>query len=586
MNSEIKRIVLDGIKVSDGVVIGEVYVMGSSVSRVPEREIEDSQIEDEIKRFKKALKKTKAQIKKLQDQVYSSLGKNHADIFEAHLMLVDDNIVLEEVLQILRSENQNIDFIFDQVVKRYIEAIRMVDDAYFKDRIADIRDVANRILVNMSGEKVEDLKALKGKKIIIAHDISPFVAASMDKKNIIGFGTDVGSKTSHTAIIARSMKIPAVVGLHSAVKHVKTGDMVILDGVSGKLILSPTKEDLDEYELKEIRQDRKLEKLKAQAHFPTETLDGFRVQLAGNIEHPDDTENLKEFPNTGIGLYRTEYLFLGGDDFPSEEEQFEAYKSVAESIAPNAVIIRTIDIGGDKLPSKKSDLFDSENPFLGVRAIRLCLIQKELFKKQLRAILRASHYGKVRLMFPMICAVEELLEAVDILEEAKNELRNEKIPFNNELDIGIMIEVPSAALIADQLAQYVDFFSIGTNDLIQYLMAVDRVNENIAYLYQPTHPSLIRLIRHVVNVAQSEGIWVGICGEVAGDPILTPLVLGLGIHELSMSSVAIPEVKNVIRALNMHDAEQLVEDAMKCRSGPEVRMLCEAFVNQLQVDIN
>ncbi|MFO7821683.1 MAG: phosphoenolpyruvate--protein phosphotransferase [Lentisphaeria bacterium] len=578
---------VSGIGVSAGIIIGTAQLAGRRSGRIEERELKsDEDVNREVERFRDALAKSESQLEELRHRVADILGEKDARIFDAHLMLVADQALIDEVIEQIKEQRRNAEFIFNTVIQRYADALSEVDDEYIRDRFTDIKDVANRVVDNLRGtsEASVDLANLAEPRIIVADDLSPSDTASMDRENVLGFVTALGSRTSHTAIMARSMNIPAIVGVTEALDQIQTGDKIILDGFRGTVIVRPDQKTLQSYRDRIKSQEEWLRILESETALPAETIDGFRVQLAANIELPSEVEVIRQSYGVGIGLFRTEYLFINQAELPSEEEQFKAYRKVVEDIYPESVIIRTLDIGGDKFISNlrmPSDL----NPFLGMRAIRFCLSRPDIFMSQLRAILRASAHGKVRIMFPMISTVEELQQALEFLQQAEAELDAEGIPFNKHLDVGIMVEVPAAALLAEQLAPYVDFFSLGTNDLIQYSLAADRANPDIAYLYQPSHPSIIRLIREVVHVAYDQGKWVSICGEMAGEPLLAPLILGLGIHELSMSSVSLGLIKRLVRRVKIYDAEQLVSDAMKCGTATEVRKLCEEFVQDVAPDL-
>ena len=575
---------VSGIAVCAGITIGKAVVIGTRDTPVLEVKLSANEVEEEVERFQQALRVSEEQLAELRHRVADILGEKDARIFDAHLMLVADQVLIEEVIDQIRTKRRNAEFIFQGVIQHYADALSKVDDAYIRDRLADIRDVADRVIGNLKGEKALKLDELTDRRIVVAGDLSPSDTASINRDHVLGFVTALGSRTSHTAIMARSLNIPAVVGVPDAMDQIRTGDHLILDGYRGLVVIRPDEATIEEYQRRIHSQEEWLRVIETELSLPAETIDGFRVQLAANIELPSEVELIRKSLGVGIGLFRTEYLFINEAKMPSEDAQFQAYRQVAEDIFPHSVIIRTLDIGGDKFISNlrmPSDL----NPFLGVRAIRFCLARPDIFLAQLRAILRASAYGKVRILFPMISTVEEVRQALDYLEQAKSELAAENIHYNRDLDVGIMIEVPAAALLANQLAPYVDFFSLGTNDLIQYSLAADRANPDIAYLYQPSHPSIIRLIREVVNTAYSHGKWVSICGEMAGEPLLAPLILGLGIHELSMSAVSIGLIKRLTRRLRLYDAEKLVSRAMACETAAEVRELCEAFVKRVAPDL-
>lgn len=575
---------LSGIGVSAGIVIGRVLFVGRDLGSVQEVELADDELDAEILRFKEALSASEKQIAELRRQVGSVLGENDARIFDAHLLVVGDESLIKEVTERIRSDKRNAEYIFDKVINRYVAALNKVDDDYIRDRITDVRDVANRVIGNLRGEPTTKISQLSEPRVIAANDLSPSETATMDKEHVMAFLTRIGSRTSHTAIMARALNIPAVVGITDLFQLLHNGDRVVLDGLRGELIVRPTDKTVEEYRHRIQSQQRWFQIIESETALPAETIDGFRVQLAANIELPDEVEQIRDSYGVGIGLFRSEYVYINEVSLPTEDEQFESYRMVAERIFPQSVIIRTLDIGGDKFLSSMR-LPQELNPFLGMRAIRICLSQPEMFRVQLRAILRASAYGKIRIMFPMITTVEEVKAAREQLEIAKKELKERGIPFNPHPDVGIMIEVPAAAMIADQLAPYVDFFSLGTNDLIQYSLAVDRANPDIAYLYQPCHPSIVRLIQRVVHTAYEHGKWVSICGEMAGEPSLVPLILGLGIHELSMSPVSIGLIKRLIRRMRMYDAENLVRKALMSATAQEVQTLCDDFVRRVAPDL-
>lgn len=575
---------ISGIGVSAGIVVGRALRIGNPSRMVEEVVLDPEEVNEEIERFEEALKQSEAQLEELRRRVAEVLGERDARIFDAHLMLVADQVLIDEVMEGIREQQRNAEYIFDRVIQRYGEALNKVNDSYIRDRLTDIRDVADRVISNLRGEETVDLKQLTEPRIVVARDISPSDTASMDREHVLAFITALGSRTSHTAIMARAMNIPAVVGITDVLDHIRNRDELIVDGFRGTIVVRPNEKTRTEYEERIHSQEEWLQKIEEEVSLPAETTDGFRVQLAANIELPDEVESIRTSFGVGIGLFRTEYLFINHATLPTEEEQLEAYRKVVESIYPQSAIIRTLDIGGDKFISNlrmPSDL----NPFLGMRAIRFCLSRPDIFLTQLRAILRASAYGKVRILFPMISTIEEVQQALDYLAQARAELDAKGIHYNRHMDVGIMIEVPAAALLADQLATYVDFFSLGTNDLIQYSLAADRANPDIAYLYQPSHPSIIRLIKGVVQAAYDNGKWVSICGEMAGEPLLAPLVLGLGIHELSMGPVSLGLIKRLVRRMAMHDAESLVQDAMQCGTAAEVRTLCRNFVQGVAPDL-
>lgn len=565
-----KERVYKGIAASPGVVIGKSFVFDREEDVVIERKIAKSEIPAEVVRLEEALIKTRKEILEIQKKIAKGMGAEHAEIFNAHLMVVEDRALIDEVIKHLEKDRKNVEFVFQKTAQKYAKIFSSMEDEYLKERASDVQDVGRRILHNLIGRKRQDLSNLKEEVIVIAYDISPSDTALMHKEKVVGFSTDVGGRTSHTAILARSLGIPAVVGLHDVSRQVSNGMGVIVDGNRGLLIVNPTKTTLKRYSEERTRIEIFEEHLTKLKDLPAETVDGYRIKLAANIEMPEDVPSVLFHGAKGVGLYRTEFFYMNRSDLPSEEEHFEAYKQVAEKIGDESVIIRTLDLGGDKFLSHLQ-VPREMNPFLGWRAIRFCLERLDIFKIQLRAILRASAYGNLKIMFPMISGLGEMRRAKEVLEEVRKELKKEKIPFDENIEVGAMIEIPSAALIADLLAKEVDFFSIGTNDLIQYSLAVDRVNEKIAYLYEPTHPAVIRLIRHTVQAAHKEGLWVGVCGEMASDPASALILLGMELDELSVSSAMIPEVKKVIRSVSFKDAQQLAKDIFKYGTAEEVQ---------------
>jgi phosphoenolpyruvate-protein phosphotransferase (PTS system enzyme I) len=563
-----------GMGVAPGIARGVVYIHHPDDEEPTKHSIDHSQIENEIVRFESALVATRAQILEMQQRIAEAIGAKDASIFDAHLLVVEDRTLIDEVLRTLERDKFNVEFIFAQVANRYAKTLSEIDDPYLRERAFDIHDVSRRVIRNLLGRSTKTLAALDTPQVVIAHNITPSDTATLNRQLVLGFATDVGSRTSHTAIMARSLSIPAVVGLKDLSERLQPGDSVLLDGASGVVILNPSDQTLWEYGEVEIRLEQVAEVLTGLRDTVSTTSDGRHIILSANIELPEDLPAVKEGGADGIGLYRTEFFFLNKTELPKEEEQYVAYRRVAEAVAPKSVIIRTLDLGGDKFLSHSH--FPQEiNPFLGCRAIRFCLDRPDIFKAQLRAILRASAVGNVRLMFPMISGISELRQAKDVLEHCKLELRSEGVPFKENLEVGIMIEIPSAVLIADSLAKEVDFFSIGTNDLIQYTIAVDRVNERIAHLYEPTHPAIIRLIEMTVTAAHANNIWVGVCGEMAGEISLTPLLIGLGVDELSASATLVPRVKKAVQTLDTKECARLIEEIRFLDSATEILAKCE-----------
>jgi phosphotransferase system enzyme I (PtsI) len=573
-----------GVGVSPGIARGPVFVHRPEDDELPFHKVPPEEIPNEIQRFEAALLATRRQILELQERISLSIGSHDASIFDAHLLVVEDRTLIDEVLRTLQRDQTNVEHVFAQVAGRYAKTLSEIDDPYLRERALDIHDVTRRVIRNLMGKEGRDLSAIATAHILVAHNLTPSDTAQLNRNRVLGFATDIGSKTSHTAIMARSLNIPAVVGLHDLTTHIASGDQVLLDGYNGLVILNPTDQTLWEYgelEIKKTEVEQKLSKLR---ETECKTLDGRHVILSANIELPADMDLVLQCGAEGVGLFRTEFFYLNRTELPSEEDQYHAYRQVAERARPNLVIIRTLDLGGDKFMTALN-LPEELNPFLGWRAIRFCLERVDVFKVQLRAILRASAVKNVRMMYPMISGVEELRRANVILEECRAELRSEGIPFDEEMEVGAMIEIPSAALAADLLAQEVDFFSIGTNDLIQYTIAVDRLNERIAHLYEPTHPAIIRLIRMVVDAGHAHNIWVGVCGEMAGDVTLTPLLLGLGVDELSAGAALVPRVKRAVQSLDLTVCLKLVEEIRHIDNATAILAKCEEVARSHYSDL-
>jgi phosphotransferase system enzyme I (PtsI) len=542
---------------------------------IAQREVSADEVAGETGRVEKSHVQTRQQILEVQRKVVENLGAKEADIFEAHLLMLEDHALVGEVIRLIKEEKVNAEFAFHTVAERYSEALLAANDEYLRERAADMRDLTSRVLDNLLEVKdTFDLHHLTEPCILISHDLSPSTTAQLNKKLVLGFATDIGGRTSHTAIMARSLGIPAIVGLQTVSQELDSGDYALLDGYNGTIIVNPTDQTLFAYgQLAKIKAslDEKLREIREQ---PAVTLDGKPIHLSANIEDQNDIEAVIANGAEGVGLFRTEFLFINRDNLPGEEEQYKVYREVAAALKPNPIIIRTLDLGGDKFASHLQ-LAQEMNPFLGWRAIRFCLAQPELFRAQLRAILRASADGHVKMMYPMISGLDELNQANAIVEKCKAELRAEGKPFDENMPIGAMIEIPSAALIADTLAQRAKFFSIGSNDLIQYTLAADRTNERVSHLYEPTHPAILRLIKTTVDAAHRHGIWTGVCGEIAGDVFLTPLLLGLGVDELSTAPSVVPQVKYIVRRLKMSEAQALAEFALQCESPSEIYRRCQ-----------
>ncbi len=566
-----------GIPVSTGVCRGKILVLGGAPAAIPKRELTDAEVPEEVLRLERALVQTRHDILEVQRKVSAGMGAEEGGIFDAHLLVLEDPTLLEEVLRNINEKKLNAEHAFHITAEKYATALSATDDDYLRERATDMRDVTSRILNNIMGRREEvDLKKIKEPCILLSYDLSPSITAQLDRKTVLGFATDVGGKTSHTAIMARSLRIPAVVGLKTLSSELQSGEYALLDGFNGIVILNPTDKTLFEYGQIERNQASLEEKLRDIQGKPAITLDGHRVILSANVESAADTEQVRANGAEGVGLFRTEYLFINRAELPTEEEQYQEYHKVATMLQPDPVVIRTLDLGGDKASTQMATPVEM-NPFLGWRAIRYCLQEKDVFRTQLRAILRASAAGNVKLMYPMISGVEELQQANAHVESCKDELRKENIPFDEKIELGAMIEIPSAVMVADALARRLKFFSLGTNDLIQYTLAVDRMNERVAHLYEPTHPAIVRMIKTTVDAAHKNNIWVGVCGEMAGDPVLTALLLGLGVDELSAAAPVVPQIKFMIRRLKLDEARQLAEFALNCESSSEILQRCQAL---------
>jgi phosphotransferase system enzyme I (PtsI) len=573
--------VYKGIPVSAGIAQGRIFVLSKAKAAVPRYEVPEAELAQQIERLHQALVLTRQQIVEVQAKVSKALNAADASIFDAHLLVLEDPTLVDSVTSLVYSQKLNVEAAFQEFADKYAETLSAIEDTYLRERAADMRDVTSRIMANLLGHPHEQvLQDLREPCIVISEDLTPSEVALLDKKIILGFATDVGSKTSHAAIMARSLQVPAVVALKDVSQRIKTGATALLDGYTGSIIVNPTDQTRFEYGQMVRRQASLEDKLREIKDLPATTLDGQSVVLSGNIEKAGDSDAVKLFGAEGVGLFRTEYLFINRDSLPTEEEQYKSYRCVAAELKPAPVIIRTLDLGGDKFLSHLQ-IPPEMNPFLGWRAIRFCLEEKEVFRAQLRAILRASAEGNVKIMYPMISGYGELEKANALVEEYKGELRAEKVPFDEHIEIGAMIEIPSAAVAADTLASRVKFFSLGTNDLIQYSLAVDRLNERIAHLYEPTHPAVMRLIKMTVDAAHNHGIWCGVCGEMAGDPFMTPLLLGLGVNELSVAPACLPRIKFLVRRLKMAEARELAEFALHCESGEEIMEQSEALARKV-----
>ncbi|MEP2776148.1 MAG: phosphoenolpyruvate--protein phosphotransferase [Luteolibacter sp.] len=568
-----------GIPASPGIAIGPIHVIARGFSAPEVYEIDTHEVQIEQKRFEAAVAITKKQLTELQERLESLSGNAESEIFEAHVMLLQDNALLGRVEKAISARRQNAEYAFYAVMQNFLEAMRRIPDPYLRERTADIEDVSQRVLRNFEVDKTISHQLPDEQHILLAYDLSPSDTASMNRRHLLGFATEQGSVNSHTSILARSFGVPAVVGLDASVIQVTALTPAVIDGYSGKLILHPTPETLEKYQEITQQKQKLRDELDARRDEATETTDGRKLTLSANIEFLEELDQVKRSGAKGIGLYRTEFLLLNGKEMPDEAEQTKAYTLVAMDTDPHHAIVRTLDAGGDKLPVEPLTEVEP-NPFLGWRGIRVSLSRPAMFRDQLRAILRASAFGKIAVMFPLVSGVSELLQAKEALKRCMDELDAEGVPFDPKMPVGVMIEVPSAAVCADLLAPHADFFSIGTNDLIQYTVAVDRVNPHVANLYKPTHPAVVRLIKYTVDAGTSHGIWTGVCGEMAGDIRLTPLLIGLGVEELSVSPKAIPKVGQVIRSLDYSGCKAMAEEALTQASSQHIMDLTLAIAKE------
>ena len=571
------NIILNGVAASAGVAVGKVFLLEEDVFSYSKSEITPDKIESEILRLENAIEKTREELESNKNELNKVLGKNYAKIADAHLLILKDSMIRDRVIDMIKKGN-NVEYSVHKVVADLSKTFDLIDDEYFRERKHDLLNVAKKVLRNLLGKTKKTLSDLEEDSIIVAKNLTPADTVTMRDNLVKGFVTEIGGKTSHTALVAQGLEIPAVVGLKDITHKVKQGMTIIVDGNLGLVILEPSEETIANYEREyeiQITNRRELEKLK---DLPAVTLDGKEVVLGANIENSEEVKSALKHGANAIGLYRSEFMFLSRTTMPTEEEHFQSYSKVAKMMMPYDVIIRTIDLGGDKIAKLGlMDVAREENPFMGLRAIRFCLKYPEIFKAQLKGILRASVYGKLKIMYPMISRVSEIQEANKILEQAKKELIQEGKPFKNDIEVGVMIEVPSAAIISYLIAKEVDFLSIGTNDLIQYTMAVDRVNADVAHLYTPMHPAILRLLKQIIDSAHEAGKDVGMCGEMAGDPAYTIVLLGLGLDEFSMSAVQIPKVKKIIRTVTRQKAKNLVDNLLKCCTIKEFDTVMKKF---------
>ncbi|HCW7173790.1 TPA: phosphoenolpyruvate--protein phosphotransferase [Staphylococcus aureus] len=567
---------IKGIAASDGVAIAKAYLLVEPDLTFDKNE-KVTDVEGEVAKFNSAIEASKVELTKIRNNAEVQLGADKAAIFDSHLLVLDDPELIQPIQDKIKNENANAATALTDVTTQFVTIFESMDNEYMKERAADIRDVSKRVLSHILGVELPNPSMIDESVVIVGNDLTPSDTAQLNKEFVQGFATNIGGRTSHSAIMSRSLEIPAIVGTKSITQEVKQGDMIIVDGLNGDVIVNPTEDELIAYQDKRERYFADKKELQKLRDADTVTVDGVHAELAANIGTPNDLPGVIENGAQGIGLYRTEFLYMGRDQMPTEEEQFEAYKEVLEAMDGKRVVVRTLDIGGDKELSYLN-LPEEMNPFLGYRAIRLCLAQQDIFRPQLRALLRASVYGKLNIMFPMVATINEFREAKAILLEEKENLKNEGHDISDDIELGIMVEIPATAALADVFAKEVDFFSIGTNDLIQYTLAADRMSERVSYLYQPYNPSILRLVKQVIEASHKEGKWTGMCGEMAGDETAIPLLLGLGLDEFSMSATSILKARRQINGLSKNEMTELANRAVDCATQEEVIELVNNYV--------
>jgi phosphotransferase system enzyme I (PtsI) len=577
--------ILNGVGVSPGIAIGRAFLLDRAKLKPRGEKISSNQVVPEVERFLAAVDSARVELELIKDKTLKNgsveVGGQHNYIFDVHLLMLKDKMLIDDTVTLIREKKINAEWALNINSDKIIDFFKQMQDSYLRERQSDVAHVSELILRHLSKGEYDSIEKISRGVIIVAHDLSPADTLQLDPDRVKAFVTDLGGRTSHTAIVARSIEIPAVVGSEYATEKINGGDRLIVDGIEGKVIVNPSRTQLLTYQEKRKQYDQFQAHLILNRDLPAETTDGFRVALAGNIETPEETESIIAHGAANIGLYRTEFLFLNRDNLPSEEEHFLTYKKVVESLPPeNTTTIRTFDLGADKIAESEQFHEDSVNPALGLRGIRLCLNHQEIFVTQIRGILRASHYGQLKIMLPMISGLQELRQALAIIAEVKAALEREGVPFDHEIPVGIMIEVPSAAVISDQLAREVDFFSIGTNDLIQYTLALDRSNEHVSYLYEPLHPAILRLLHQIITNAQEAGIPVSICGEMAGEPLYTLILLGLGLDKLSMNAISIPHIKQIIRQSTFAEAQAMLAESLKMETAADVESYVAKEMNQ------
>lgn len=579
-NNKIKcKYLLKGVPASPGIAISKVFKLKSESISIDPTIVDDSSVDTEVEKFVKAVEKSKSELKSLQSKVVRKVGLENAKIFDVHQLLLEDSVIIEETIHSIKKENKSAEFAFFHIMQKYENTLNGSSTNHFQNRSSDLRDVKRRVIRHIQGDRTDQLNQLSGSAVIVTNDLTPSDAVMLEKRKVLGFATDLGGRTSHAAIMARSMEVPSVVGLRRIFNLVEEGDRIVIDGNEGKVLIQPDEKTINHYrKLQEKYYDtnRKLDEIR---DLKCLTIDGKEIELSANLEFSDEAESVKSHGAKGVGLYRTDYIYLTKEELPTEEEQFQEYRKIVKKISPDPVIIRTMDLGGDKLP--KSFLIPpQENPFLGWRAIRISLDRKDIFETQLRAILRASGAGNVKILFPMISGLDEVHECKKALENAKSELQKEGIKYDLDIEIGVIIEVPSAALLADKIAKEVDFLSIGTNDLVQYLLAVDRGNERIAYLYQHLHPAILRMIKQIIMAGHQEGVWVGMCGEMASDPLSTLILIGMDLDEFSVSPIAVPEIKKIIRSTEYREAARIAKKVLQFDRPSEVERFMTKVVRK------
>ena len=581
---EKKELVFNGIPASPGIAFGEAFVVNVDDFMIDEDKVAPEAVDDEVARFKEALGETERELFEIYGKMQDDMGDEHAKILDTHRMILSDEIMINDTIRHIKDDRMNAAYAFNSVLDKTLKKFDAIKDNYLKERAEDIRDVKRRVLRNIFGQRIEGLDKLRKKVIVVAKSLTPSDTAGLKKQYVQGIVTDRGGSTSHAAIIARSHGIPAVVGLRNFTKFVKPRDRLVVDGTMGQVVLRPSVETVKEYEEAQRKFMEMEKELLTIKDYPAVTLDGHTIELAANLETTDELDDVIGHGAKGVGLFRTEYFFITRQNLPSEGEQYKYYSSVVKKLAPESVIIRTLDVGGDKIARWSHD-YQESNPFMGWRGIRFTLTRKDIFRTQLRAIYRASAHGSVRVMFPMISVVEEVIAAKEICKEVKEDLVRERYQVGDEVEIGIMIETPSSVAIADHLAKEVDFFSIGTNDLIQYTLAVDRGNSRISYLYNALHPSILRMIRDTVNAAHKAGIWVGVCGEMPANIHGALLLLGLDIDELSASPYLLPEIKKVVRSVTFDETRALARKALQLKTADEVRTAIEKFISERRPEL-